>query len=277
MSAPGSDAPAHRPVRAIVVDDEPLLAAALVHALRAHWPELDVAEPLGDGDAAIDAMLNDAPDVAFLDIRMPGTNGLEVARIVRDEWHDRAGGTPPLIVFVTAHAEFAVEAFERAAVDYLIKPVVPERLADSLVRVRERLGARPGPDAGARPGLDGDALEAVADGFGLGGAPLTRLCAASGDRVHVIATEDVLLFEAGEKYVSVHLEGRELLIRRSLRELLPSLDPAVFARVHRRAIVNVTKVRSASRAGHGRLLLEIDGTDRAVPVSRAFAHLFRAM
>ena len=266
-----------RPVRAVVVDDEPLLADSLVGELHARWPELDVAEPLGDGESAVDFILNERPDIAFLDIRMPGLSGLDVARIVRDDWPHGSGDSPPLIVFVTAYAEFAVQAFDRAAIDYLVKPVAPERLDEALARIRDRLRARSGADTGHRPDFDEDVLDAVADGFGLRREPLARICAASGDRIHVVGTEDVLLFEAGDKYVSVHTGERVLLIRRSLRELLPRLDPAVFVRVHRRVIVNVAKVRAASRAGNGRLLLEIDGTDHRPPVSRAFAHLFRAM
>ena len=272
-----ADGAGARPVRAVVVDDEPLLADALIGELHACWPELDVAEPLGDGESAIDFILNERPDVAFLDIRMPGLSGLDVARIVRDEWPHGPGCPPPLIVFVTAYAEFALQAFDRAAIDYLVKPVAPERLAEALARVRDRLGSRSRPEARPHPGPDEEVLGAVADELGLGRHRLTRICAASGDRIHVIGTEDVLLFEADDKYVNVHVEGRVLLIRRSLRELLPSLDPTLFRQVHRRVIVNVAKVRSASRAGHGRLLLELDGTDHRPPVSRAFADLFRAM
>ena len=273
---PRTDKASARPVRAVVADDEPLLADALIGELRACWPELDVAEPLGDGERAIDFILNEKPDVAFLDIRMPGLSGLDVARIVRDEWPHGPEEVPPLIVFVTAYAEFAVQAFDRAAIDYLVKPVSPDRLAEALTRIRERLAPRSGD--GRRPSLDEGLLGAVADDLELGRrGSLARICAASGDRIHVIGTEDVLLFEAGDKYVSVHTAERVLLIRRSLRELLPSLDPTLFRQVHRRVIVNITKVRSASRAGPGRLLLDIDGTDHHPPVSRAFADLFKAM
>lgn len=278
MSSGASADTRHRAsVRAVVVDDEPLLAEALIGELRGAWPELDVAAPLGDGESAIDFVLNERPDVAFLDIRMPGLSGLDVASTVRDELRDESERAMPLIVFVTAYAEFAVQAFDRAAVDYLVKPVAPARLTEALVRIRHRLDLRADAEAARRPALDEDTLGAVADGLGLDRRRLTRICAASGERVHVIRTEDVLLFEAGDKYVNVHVEGRVLLIRRSLRELLPSLDPAIFRQVHRRVIVNLTKVRSASRAGHGRLLLDIDGTDHHPPVSRAFADLFRAM
>ena len=274
---PSADEASASPVRAVVADDEPLLAAALIDGLRLCWPELDVAEPLGDGESAIDFMLNERPDVAFLDIRMPGLSGLDVARIVRDEWPHGSERPSPLIVFVTAYAEFAVQAFERAAIDYLVKPVAPDRLAEALARVRDRLSSRSGPETGRAPGVDENVLDVVADDLGLGRSRLTRICAASGDRIHVIGIEEVLLFEAADKYVNVHTAGRVLLIRRSLRELLPSLDPMTFKQVHRRVIVNVTKIRSASRASHGRLLLDIDGTDHRPPVSRAFADLFRAM
>ena len=275
---PSADEASARPVRAVVADDEPLLAAALIDGLRLCWPELDVAEPLGDGESAIDFMLNERPDVAFLDIRMPGLSGLDVARIVRDEWPHGSERPSPLIVFVTAYAECRGSGL-RAGGDRL-----PGQAGRTGPAGR---GARAGPRQaqfalGTRrpdelPAVDENVLDVVADDLGLGRPRLTRICAASGDRIHVIGTEEVLFFEAADKYVNVHTAGRVLLIRRSLRELLPSLDPMTFKQVHRRVIVNVTKIRSASRASHGRLLLDIDGTDHRPPVSRAFADLFRAM
>ena len=264
-------------MRATVAEDEPLLADALVRALGACWPELEVGEPLGDGDAAIARLLDDRPDVAFLDVRMPGADGLEVARTVLDEWPEDAATAPPAFVFVTAHAEFAVRAFDCAAIDYLVKPIVPERLAETVSRVRERLRSRP-PTAPARAGTTGvDALEGVATALGPGRGRLSRVCASVGGRIRVVPIEDVLLFEAGDKYVDVHARQGVMQIRRSLRELLPALDPATFRQVHRRAIVNLGAVSSATRVGNGTLVLELDGTDHRVPVSRAFAHLFRAM
>lgn len=265
------------PVRAIVAEDEPLLADALIAELQACWPELHVAEPLGDGESTIACLLNDRPDVAFLDIRMPGVGGLDVARIVHDAWSDDAIAPPPIIVFVTAYAEFAVQAFDRGAIDYLIKPVTPERLARTVLRIRERLHLRSTRDSRRLAAIDKDRFDGAAEAFGPGRQRLTRICAASGDRIYVIPVEDVLLFEADDKYVNVHARTGVMLIRRSLRDLLPGLDPVVFKQVHRRVIVNMTTVRSATRAGHGRLLLDIDGIDHHPPVSRAFAHLFRAM
>ena len=273
----GPAAPDARPVRAVVADDERLLADALIGELEACWPELDIAEPLADGESALHHLLSERPDVAFLDIRMPGLSGLDVARLVHDAWPREASGRPPLIVFVTAYAEFAVEAFDRAAIDYLVKPIVPERLAVSVARIRERLRADAEPDAAPPPVLDSGVHDAVADSLGASRRPLERICAASGDTVHVVRTEDILSFEADGKYVTVHTAGGSMLIRRSLRELLPRLDPAIFVQVHRRVIVNMTKVRSARRSSHGRLDLDLEGSDYRPPVSRAFAHLFKAM
>ncbi|MEZ5729355.1 MAG: LytTR family DNA-binding domain-containing protein [Burkholderiaceae bacterium] len=261
---------AQRP-SALIADDEPLLAAALADELANCWPELEVIATVHDGQAATAQALELAPDIVFLDVRMPGATGLEVAEAIAEDWPDRRAA--PLIVFVTAYGEFALEAFERAAVDYLLKPVDGKRLARSVERLRARLDARGAPMA----------IDTLAEQLGRLMAPeraapaLDVIRAGVGDTVHLVPVDEVVLFEAADKYVVVHAGDRQLLIRESLRDLLPRLDSRRFAQIHRGAIVNMARVRAAVRGENGRLRLELDGCDARPVVSRLYAHLFRPM
>lgn len=274
---------------ALIAEDEPLLAAALRAELAALWPALQVAEPSPNGTDALARLLAERPDVAFLDIRMPGLNGIEVARALVEDWP--AGTTaPPLLVFVTAYDEFAVAAFEHAAVDYVVKPVRRERLARTCERLRERL---------ATSALSVDALaermrevlrelplasepSAAASSQSSPSSipelsPLRFFRAGVGDTVRLIPVDEVLALQADDKYVSVVTREGESLIRESLRELLPRLDAERFVQVHRSTIVNLDHVAAAVRDDAGRLRLRLRGTDRTVLVSRLYAHLFKAM
>lgn len=214
--------------------------------------------------------------MAFLDIRMPGLDGLELAA----ELADRLGEAAPLIVFVTAHDEYAIEAFERAALDYLLKPVTSERLARSVERLRARLAARRGDAALARDDLAG----LVARLSQLLGAPTARdaeplraLRAGAGNTVKMIPVEDVCYLQAADKYTTVITREGEALIRTSIKELLARLPSDRFVQIHRGTIVNLAEVAAAERDDSGRVALKLRHRSERLQVSRVYTHLFRQM
>jgi DNA-binding LytR/AlgR family response regulator len=259
---------------ALVAEDEPVLSRTLVRLLKEAWPGLRIAAVAADGPQAVELALEHTPQVLFLDIRMPGRSGLEVAEAVADDWPD--GRPLPLIVFVTAHDEFAVPAFERAAVDYVLKPVTAERLALTVRRLQERLAQQP-----AAPPAEGRAqlmqqLQALAPP-----APeqerIKVIRAGVGNTVRMIPVADVICLEATEKYVNVVTASGESLVRMSLRELAARIDGPEFIQVHRSVLVNAGSILSAVRDENGHYSLSLRGLQRPVKVSRAFTHLFRAM
>ena len=256
-----------RRATAIIADDEPRLALYLRDRLTALWPELAIAGIAGNGleaKALIDA---EDPDIAFLDIRMPGLSGLEVARSADRGLH---------VVFVTAFDQYAVDAFERAAVDYLLKPVDDARLARTIERLRERSA-----HAQAAPALREAlaTLSRLAPSLLPGGASsrLAWIRASVGQQVRLIAVEDVCYFQANDKYTSVFTKEGEALIRTPLRELAEGLDPARFWQVHRGTIVNLAHVQATTRDLAGRVSLALKSRSETIAVSRAFAHRFRQM
>ena len=274
---------------ALIAEDEPLIAAALERELPAAWPDLRIVATVGNGHEAIERIAALEPDVAFLDIAMPGATGLDVARACANLC------APPQIVFVTAYDAYALEAFEAAAIDYLLKPVETARLARTVERLRARLaraaanGEAPQMQAdlqhvlrqleaitqdarAARAGSPGGSAAAAARE-----APLRYLRASSGNDIRMVPVEDVLYFEAADKYVVVTTRSGELLIRTSLRELCAQLDPARFWQVHRSTVVNVDQVESASVSALGKMTLRLRGHAGALDVSRQYAHLFRQM
>jgi len=259
---------------ALVAEDEPMLARALIGILAEVWPEAAV-EVVHDGIAATDRALEAAPDVLFLDIQMPGRTGLEVAEIVTDEWPaDRA---LPLLVFVTAYDEFAIKAFERAAVDYVLKPATTERLAMTAARLRERLAKRAAvPAPGEAATLFGQVQAILAP---TNGEPerIRMIRASVGNTVRMIPGADVICLEAADKYVTVVTANGEALVRMSLRELATRLDGVELVQVHRGVMVNASCMTTATRNELGHLSLRLRGLAREVKVSRAFAHLFRPM
>jgi len=265
---------ARRPT-ALIAEDEPVLARTLSRLLAQAWPELQVIGVAEDGFGAIDLALEHVPDVLFLDIRMPGRTGLEVAEAVADDWPEERA--EPLIVFVTAHDEFALAAFERAAVDYLLKPVTAQRLGASVERLRRRLDQRV-----ATPGA-GD-LGALMQRVQSIGAPADEpserikvIRAGVGNTVRMIPVAEVLCFEATEKYDNVVTATGEALVRMSLRELTSRIDASDFKQVHRGVLVNFNCILSATRDEIGHYSLTLRGLQRPIKVSRAFGHLFRAM
>lgn len=254
---------------ALIADDEAHLAAHLARELAALWPELEIVASAANGPEAIAALERHAPDVAFLDIRMPGASGLEVAR--------HAGRSR--VVFVTAYDEHALEAFERDAVDYLLKPVSTERLARAVEKLRTRL-------ASTAPPPDWPALVARLAAQGEPARKPLRWIRASrrgadGEIVEQIAVRDVLYIQADDKYTCVHARDgervQEWLIRVPLAELATQLDPDQFTQVHRSVIVNLEAVAGTRRDFGGKLWLRLRGVAQELPVARPYVALFRQM
>lgn len=260
---------------ALIAEDEPVLARTLARLLADAWPGLRLAEVAEDGLSATTQALALLPDILFLDIQMPGRTGLEVAEVVSDDWpEDRPA---PLLVFVTAYDEFAVAAFERAAVDYVLKPVTPERLAKTIDRLRERLASR------GTTALAGDSagqvrtVQSISTPQESGEERIKVIRAGVGNTVRMIPVADVICLEATDKYVNVITASGEALVRMSLRELASRIDSTDFMQVHRSVLVNTNHIASATRDEFGHYSLAVRGLTRPVKVSRAFAHLFRPM
>jgi len=274
--------------RALIAEDEPLLAAALAAELRAAWPDLQIVATAANGPDALRLAAELAPDILFLDIRMPGMTGLEVAEEVADALP--VGQRVPHIVFVTAHDEFAVAAFERAAVDYVLKPVTRERLARTVQRLQERLvplmaQAEPG---AASPSSElerllGQLRQVLPDATSspssttTTGAVLRHIRAGIGNTVKMVPVDEVCFLQATDKYVNVVWADGEALIRTSLRELQAQLPPGRFQQIHRSTVVNMDEVAAATRDDAGRLSLSLRNRPERLPVSRIYADLFRQM
>jgi DNA-binding LytR/AlgR family response regulator len=263
---------------ALIAEDEPLLAEGLQADLAQLWPQLQVVALVGDGARAVEQALRLRPDICFLDIRMPALDGLQVAQALAEDWpSDHAF---PLLVFVTAHDEYAVQAFEAQAVDYLLKPVQPARLAASLQRLQQRLSARSRGPQGAES-LDATwsqlrALLAAASPA----SPAQRLQviqAQQGALIHLVPVDEVIYLDAADKVVRVLTAGRELLVRTSLRQLLAQLDPQQFWQVHRGTAVQARCIATARRDDSGKVHLTLRGRPEALVVSRLYAHRFRGM
>lgn len=264
---------------ALIAEDEPILAATLVAALQRLWPGLTIVATCANGIEALEQAAALRPDVLFLDIKMPGKSGLEVAEELAEAW---SGDAPfPQVVFVTAYDEYAVQAFDRAAADYVLKPVSDERLGRTVARLRQRLQQAPqGGSAGGQSSLEALAAQLRALGVPLAAQAAPRLSvirAAVGNQVRMVPVADVLYFEAADKYVNVVTAESEVLIRMSLKELLPQLDEQLFWQVHRGTIVNSSCVLSALREEGGKLSLTLRGRSEKVRVSPLYAHLFRQM
>jgi DNA-binding LytR/AlgR family response regulator len=248
-------------VRAVIADDEPLLRAQLRSRLARVWPELEVVHEMENGRDVERVIDSFQPNLFFLDIHMPGASGLEAARAIGSRAH---------IVFVTAYDQYAIEAFENGAVDYVLKPFNEERLAKTVQRLRERLGSRPAE------------LETLLQSLAARLAPprsehLRWIKASVGPNVRLIPVEEVLFFQSDEKYTRVVTREAESLIRKPIRELLEELDPAKFWQVHRATIVNVDHIASVKRGLKDQAEIALRGHDETLVVSRAFTHLFKQM
>ena len=256
---------------ALIADDEPHLSRALAAELQRLWPDLELVHVARNGVEAAERIAALQPDLAFLDIQMPGLSGLEVAQGIE-------GSTR--VVFVTAFDEYAVQAFEHEALDYVLKPVKSERLQRTIERVQRGM-AQPQGDDGALlaalrklvPALTGAAPTATT----AKAEPLRWIRASSGELTHQVAVQDVLFFRADDKYTCVQTAAAEHLIRTPIAELGAQLDPAQFVQVHRSTIVNLAFLSGTRRDESSRLFLRIQGHAHELPVSRAYVHLFKAM
>ncbi|HEU4853635.1 MAG TPA: LytTR family DNA-binding domain-containing protein [Telluria sp.] len=243
----------------LIAEDEPLMRERLLAMLEVAWPEAKVVLVAENGNDAWDGFLEHEPDVVFLDIRMPGLSGLEVAERIGKSAH---------VVFVTAYDQYAVEAFDAGAVDYLLKPVQADRLGRAIARIREKLDSSPA-DLG-------DILRHLKSA--LPGTPRERMKwikANVGKQIRLIDVNDVLFFQSDTKYTRVVLEGSEALVRIPLKDLLGGLDPDQFWQIHRGTLVNVNAIAAAERVDAERLQVLLRGCDEKLVVSRKFAHLFR--
>ena len=301
---------------ALIAEDEPILAQALSNQLKRHWPELRLLPVATDGGQAVDMALADLPDVLFMDIQMPVKNGLDAAEQIMEQWP--AAHPLPLLVFVTAYDEYAVAAFERSAVDYVLKPVQSERLATTCERLARLLSLRslapsgqiaaeplpPGQEPAIEPPSEQAllalrALQSSSEGAPEAGeadadeeappsarplprAPLKIIQVAIGPNLRMVSVQDVLYFEAADKYVRLVTAQSDapgvtdLLIRTPLRELVPKLDSEQFWQVHRSIVVNLQAIELVSRRD-GRLRVHIKGRSETLEVSRMYSHLFKAM
>ncbi len=250
---------------AIIADDEPLLREHLREKLAALWPELTIVGEAGNGNEAAELIASIAPDVAFLDIKMPGQTGIEVAQGIE---------TDTRVVFVTAFDQYAVDAFESEAVDYVLKPVADARLAQTVARLRKSFAdSAPTPDIAQLLNL----LSRAREGESGDGSTLRWIRANRGDTTYQIAVDEVMFFHSDDKYTVVQTTNGEHLIGKPLSELVRALDTEHFWQIHRGTVVNLRFVSSTRREGEGRMSVNLKGHGKPLPVSRAYQHLFKHM
>jgi DNA-binding LytR/AlgR family response regulator len=253
---------------ALIADDEPLLRERLRTHLGRLWPELEIVGEARNGREAIELFETHLPRVAFLDVHMPGLNGIDAARSIARRAE---------IVFITAHEHYAVQAFEQGAIDYVVKPFDEVRLADSVARLRSRLAAPKPLGAGFEAVLDHLAAELKARGGGERPKYLQWIRASVGSSVRLIPVEQIAFLRSDEKYTLVAWEGGEALIRKTIRELADELDPDTFAQIHRSVIVNLRLVAQVDRGFNETAEVQLKGRREVLPVSRSFLHVFRQM
>lgn len=250
---------------AIIADDERLMREQLRTRLGEVWPELEILAEARNGEEAVAAVNEHRPDLAFLDIRMPGMTGIEAARAIGDACH---------VVFITAYNEYAVDAFEHGAVDYVLKPAERERLEVTVARLKKRLGTKPS-DLGELLSRLSAKLDAGTEPSGK--SHLRWIQATVGQQLRMIPVSDVLFFTSDEKYTRVQTEGFEALIRKPIKELVEELDPEQFWQIHRSTIVNTRAISGVTRDFRGRQLVLIKGSNEKLEVSRNYTHLFKQM
>jgi DNA-binding LytR/AlgR family response regulator len=246
-------------INVLVAEDEPLMRERLLGMLATAWPEAQVVAAPENGIDAWDAWLGHEPQVVFLDIRMPGMSGLEVAERIGRRSH---------VVFVTAYDQYAVDAFDTGAVDYLLKPIQPGRLDKALARLREKLDTRPDDVSEVVRQVKAASPQAKRE-------KLKWLKASVGKQIRLIDVDEVLFFQADSKYTRVVLADSEALVRIPLKDLVGGLDPSLFWQIHRGTLVNVNAIRAAERVDAERMQVLLRGSDEVLPVSRSFTYLFR--
>jgi DNA-binding LytR/AlgR family response regulator len=249
---------------AVIADDERLMREQIIARLKDAWPELLIVGEASNGQEAIALVRSLEPDIAFLDISMPGIDGIEAAKALAGQVH---------VVFVTAHDQYAIRAFEHGAVDYLLKPAEPERVALTCRRLRARLTQAPDPMHDLLAQLS---RRLAADGL----KPrdyLRWVQASVGANLRMIPTTDILFFRAEDKYTRVQTRGFEALIRKPIKELIDELDPDEFWQIHRATVVRVDAIEQVSRNFRGRQIVQVKGSEVRLEVSRSFNHLFKQM
>ena len=254
-------------LKCVIAEDEALLRDELSRLLSAAWPALNIVAECDDGGTALEAIAEHQPEVAFLDIRMPGLTGLEVATAAAE------ASPNTQIVFVTAYDQYAIDAFDTGAVDYLLKPIVPERLAATVQRLQARI-TQGNPDAEALAALVkqlGERLQPAAL------EPLVWITASAGKETRLIMVDDVAYFQADHKYTVVMTAEGESLLRKPIRELLDVLDPAAFKQIHRSTIVNLKAIASIARDDSGKGTIKLKYRPETLSVSQPFMALFRNM
>jgi len=252
-------------VAGIIAEDEPLLRAELAEQLTKLWPELEIVGQAADGVEALRLVVIKKPDIVFLDIQMPGMDGIQAAKALAGQAH---------IVFVTAYDQYAIRAFEYGAIDYLLKPPEPERVALTCERLRAKLKEKPDP-------MD-DLLAQLSERLGSGGGVKPReylrwVQASVGANIRMIPTTDILFFRAEDKYTRVQTRTFEALIRKPIKALIDELDPDEFWQIHRATVVRVDAVAEVSRNLRGNQVVHVKGSDEKLEVSRSFSHLFKQM
>ena len=249
---------------AVVADDERLMREQIIDRLKEAWPELLIVGEASNGREAIAMVQSLQPDIVFLDISMPGMDGIETAQALAGRAH---------VVFVTAHDQYAISAFEHGAVDYLLKPAEPERVVLTCQRLRERLKQAPDP-------MD-EVLAQLSQRLGTGGLKpreyMRWVQASVGANIRMIPTSEILFFRAEDKYTLVKTRGFEALIRKPIKELIEELDPDEFWQIHRSTVVRVDAVEQVSRDFRGHQIVHVRGSDEKLEVSRTFNHLFKQM
>lgn len=257
-------------ITALIAEDEPLLAEYLERELQKLWPQLSIIANLRNGVAALEVGLKEQVDILFLDISIPLLNGLEVVEALAEDW-PLESKTFPLIVFVTAYDQYAVQAFEKAALDYLIKPLKSERLMQTCQRLKQALAQKTSVPITTT-------LEQLAGLFKAtpkaNHSYLRNLQASSGNTVYFVAIDEVLYIEAVDKYLKVVTHDREYYIRATLRELKEQLDPEQFWQIHRSTLVRVNAIERATRQESGTLIIHLRQHTDQLKVSRLYAHLF---
>ncbi len=249
---------------AVVADDERLMREQIIARLKEAWPELSIVGEASNGNEAIALVQSEEPDIVFLDIRMPGMDGIQAAQALAGRVH---------VVFVTAHDQYAISAFEHGAVDYLLKPPDAERVALTCQRLRARLKQEPDPM--------NDLLAQLSQRLEAGGLKpreyMRWVQASVGANIRMIPTSDILFFRAEDKYTRVQTERFEALIRKPIKELIDELDPDEFWQIHRSTVVRVDAVEQVSRDFRGRQIVHVKGSAEKLEVSRTFNHLFKQM
>lgn len=243
---------------ALIAEDEPLLRSEIREIVCSLWPELDIVAEVGDGVAAIEALERLSPDILFLDIQMPGCTGIEVARRASKRAH---------VVFISAYDSHALAAFEQGALDYILKPVVADRVQVAVKRLQDRLGRPPA-------NLDG-LVELLKGVVGGGKQYLKWLTVPHGSDLRVVSTAEVVYLRADNKYTELATSSATFLLNSSLKDMLGKLDPAIFWQIHRGTAVNVNAIETIYRSFRGALEIKVRGRAELLPVSAAHAHLFR--